>query len=195
MTHETFAVRWPDQFFDPAILSQAYAPLLAEAQHTLRNLFPTHKLAAYSWFERKQPAFILLPLIYLYISQELGPHGITSQHTKLLPQLLLAMEICAILDDCVDQTPMRSGEPSFYQHNGLVVTPSMISTLVSKSLSAQREYPEVYELAAHLYAELGEREMWEHQHRYPAPDIFQQWLQNRYTEARIAGSHAIIVTG
>jgi hypothetical protein len=60
---------------------------------------------------RPQPSYLLLPLMFLATAEQHG--GITERHRAYLPWYMLMMEVCAIIDDTVDRTPLRSGRDSF----------------------------------------------------------------------------------
>jgi hypothetical protein len=176
------SIRWPEQFIDPVVLSKTYISYIFKSQQDLKHLFPGDKLQSYRWFERDQPSFILLPLFFLYLSDHLSPNGITPDHQNILTEIMLNMEICAILDDCIDRTPYRSGGLSFYAAYGIHSTPSFLTVLITKHLAMQANYPSLQSLAGDLLFELSERQLWENEHRYPEFQMFEQWLENRYSE-------------
>lgn len=180
MTNESI-IKWPEQFIDPIVLSRKYAPYIESAQRTLQNQFPTTRLLHYEWFERQQPSFMLLPILYLYVADYL-PAGITLEHEAFLKSIMLTMEVCAVMDDSIDETPYRSGGLSFPGAYGPSATVPFVAVLTTHCLIEHTAHPVLLNLVGTLLADLGERELWEYTHRFPGYAQFERWLDNRYSE-------------
>src|SRR5687767_11651478 len=100
-------------------VESTYRPLLSEAMKQVHEAPIPAELRpffAHVTVENPQPAFILIPLMFLSAAEASG--GITPRHSDALPSLLLSMEVTAIADDTVDRTPMRSGRMSFPRRFG-----------------------------------------------------------------------------
>ncbi|MGZ3461033.1 MAG: hypothetical protein ACXU86_21300, partial [Archangium sp.] len=93
---------------------ESFTLLVEEARRVLHELpVPRALRPFYDTVVRDnpQPSFLLLPLMFLVMAE--GSGGIQARHRRFLPIMMLSMEACAISDDTVDRTPMRSGRPSF----------------------------------------------------------------------------------
>ncbi|MBL8683751.1 MAG: polyprenyl synthetase family protein [Myxococcales bacterium] len=178
-------VHFPDQFQGVFRRTKPrFQPLLAEARAKLRALDVPATVRPYYEFavlDRPQPAFMLLPIMYLATAEQHG--GITERHKALLPSYMLAMELAAVVDDTVDRTPKRSNFLSYPERFCEASAASFSGFLVAKSLEMTAEVaPEVLPLAARLFQAVCATETWELYARYPAVDdvSLRSWLHNRY---------------
>ncbi|HRI71131.1 MAG TPA: polyprenyl synthetase family protein [Polyangium sp.] len=189
-------VKFPDQFRGIfARTKSQFAPMLGEARETLRALpvrtevFPYY---SYGVLEHQQPSFMLLPLMYLSLADHAG--GIGIRHKRHLPWLMLAMEACAILDDTVDETPRRSGRPSYPGRFGAASAASfsafLISTIVEQTATHE---PMVLPLVLDMFKTLCALETWEFGSRYPTVDesTLAHWLDCRYSEVTPAVAYGL----
>ncbi|HEX6902268.1 MAG TPA: polyprenyl synthetase family protein [Thermoanaerobaculia bacterium] len=167
-------------------LSRSYAPLIEEARRELRALpVPDAIRQNYEFIiDRPQPAFILLPLMYLSLADHLG--GITARHRRYLPWQMLAMEIMAVYDDTIDHTPLRSGLPTYQARYGPASAAAFGGFLYSVLVETTAvDAPELLPLLTETFGTLCSLEVWEHQSRYPDISIpsFGAWIRRRNTMA------------
>jgi geranylgeranyl pyrophosphate synthase len=167
-------------------LSRSYAPLIEEARRELRALpVPDAIRQNYEFIiDRPQPAFILLPLMYLSLADHLG--GITARHRRYLPWQMLAMEIMAVYDDAIDHTPFRSGLPTYQARYGPASAAAFGGFLYSVLVEATAAYaPKLLPLLTETFGTLCSLEVWEHQSRYPdiSTPSFAAWIRRRNTMA------------
>jgi Polyprenyl synthetase len=163
---------------------EVFAPLVEDARRVLHALPVPEKLRPFYDTvvrDNPQPSFMLLPLMFLAMAEASG--GIQASHRGFLPIMMLTMEACAIVDDTVDRTPMRSGRPTFSIQFGEASTAPFVSTLVTISTrESARIDPRLSEAAANLFVELYTLQLWERNHIYPTENLYEQWLENRYAE-------------
>jgi hypothetical protein len=178
-------LRYPQHFQGIfACKRESLLPLIEEARRVLHALpIPEALRPCYHAVVRDnpQPSFLLLPLMFLTVAEASG--GIQATHRSFLPFMMLSLEACAIVDDTVDRTPMRSERPSFPMRFGEASTAPFVSTLVS--LIAQetvRLEPRLFASTMRLFSELFSLQLWERHHLYPTEDLFPRWLDNRYRE-------------
>ena len=171
-----------------------YEPLIATARARLAS-HPVPE-ALRPWYtsmiiDNPQPSFLLLPLIFLAVADETG--GITSRHEEYLPVLMLAMEACALMDDTVDRTAMRSDRPTFPQTFGDVSSTPMLAVLLGVIFQeSQRIDARIVRDAGELFTILGSLELWEYHHRYPTDRALSAiWLSNRYAQVTPAVVYAL----
>ena len=168
-----------------------FAPLLEEARAALARLDVHEDLRVpyrYLVADSVQPAYMLLPLLYLALAEELG--GVTARHRAYLPWYLLAMELAALLDDATDCTPMRGGRPSYPQQFGELFTIPTTGFLLSTLLQGTwADVPELGPMTVAFFRSLCSTEMVEHRTRYPAPDQWEKRLAERYGVMHEALSH------
>lgn len=161
-----------------------YLPPLLQARATLNDIHIPETFEpfyAYAVKENPQPSFMLLPLMYLGIADAYT--GINERHHQYLPYIMLMMELCAIMDDTVDRTPMRSSRPTFTQQFGEESATPFSVTLLSLATHATSQHePQLLPSLHMLVSELGSRELWEMHNRYPHHSLFNQWLDNRYAQ-------------
>jgi hypothetical protein len=175
-------------------LSRSYAPLIEEARRELRAL-PVPEVVRQNYqfvIDRPQPSFILLPLMYLSLADQLG--GITERHRRYLPWQMLAKELIAVYDDTIDYTPFRSGLPTYQARYGpasaTVFGGFLQSVLVEKTAACA---PELLPLLTETFETLCSLEVWEHQSRYPDISIpsFAAWIRRRNTMAVQVNSYSL----
>ncbi len=163
---------------------EVFMPLVEEARRVLNNLPVPEKLRPFYDTvvrDNPQPSFMLLPLMFLVMGEASG--GIKPSHRGFLPVMMLSMEACAIVDDTVDRTPMRSGRPTFPINFGEASTTPFVSTLVAiATREAARIDPRLFDATANLFVELYSLQLWEKNNIYPTEDLFERWLENRYGE-------------
>ncbi|PTL78258.1 polyprenyl synthetase family protein [Vitiosangium sp. GDMCC 1.1324] len=163
---------------------ESFTPLVEEARRVLHSLpIPGALRPFYDTVVRDnpQPSFMLLPLMFLTTAEASG--GIQASHREFLPIFMLSMEACAILDDTVDRTPMRSGRPTFPMRFGEASTTPFVSTLIALvAREAARVDPRLLDATMRLFVELHSLQLWERHHIYPTEDLFERWLENRYRE-------------
>ncbi len=163
---------------------EVYAPLVEAARRDLHALaLPDALRPFYDAVVREnpQPSFLLLPLMFLAAAEATG--GVRDEHRRYLPVLLLCMETCAVVDDTVDRTPMRSGRRSFPMRFGETSAAPFVGSLVAVvAREAGRADPALQESTLALFLELYALQLWEHQHLYPRATLFDRWLENRYAE-------------
>ncbi len=163
---------------------EVFAPLVEEARRVLDTLPLPEKLRPFYDTvvrDNPQPSFMLLPLMFLVLGEASG--GIHASHRKFLPVMMLSMEACAIVDDTVDRTPMRSGRPTFPINFGEASTAPFVSTLVAiATREAARIDPRLLDATTNLFVELYSLQLWERNNIYPTENLFDQWLENRYSE-------------
>ncbi|MBA3469823.1 MAG: polyprenyl synthetase family protein [Herpetosiphonaceae bacterium] len=170
-----------------------YEPFIATARQTLASAPIPAVLQP--WYHsmvtaNPQPSFILLPLIFLAVADESG--GITSAHEEYLPVLMLAMEACALMDDTVDRTRMRSDRPTFPETFGDVSSVPMLAALLGVIFQeTQRIDSRILGDLAQLFTLLGSLELWEYHHRYPSDSqTLALWLDHRYAQVTPAVTYA-----
>lgn len=172
---------------------ESLLPLIEEARRALHALPIPETLKPYYHAvvrDNPQPSFLLLPLMYLTVAEASG--GIQAAHRSFLPLMMLSLEACAIVDDTVDRTPMRSERPTFPMRFGEASTAPFVSTLVS--LVAQetvRLEPRLFASTMRLFSELFSLQLWERHHIYPTEDLFERWLDNRYRENTVGVSFGL----
>ncbi len=159
-------------------------PLVEEARRVMHTLpVPERLRPFYDTVVRDnpQPSFMLLPLMFLVMGEASG--GLQATHRKFLPVMMLCMEACAIVDDTVDRTPMRSGRPTFPIHFGEASTTPFVSSLVALATrEAARIDPRLLDATTNLFVDLYAYQLWEKNNIYPTEPLFEQWLENRYGE-------------
>lgn len=194
MSHTVINTHYPTRFRGVfASRRSTYAPHIAAARQRLAA-YPVPE-ALRPWYtymiiDNPQPSFLLLPLMFLAVADDTG--GITPRHEEYLPVLMLAMEACALMDDTVDRTRMRSDRPTFpHQFGDVSATPMLATLLPIITQETARVEPRLIQSVTNLFLELGALELWEYQHRYPADAAaFNQWLTHRYAEVTPAVIYA-----
>jgi len=170
-----------------------FLPYIEEARRVLHALPVPDALRPYFDTivrDNPQPAFLLLPLMYLATAEASG--GIQPSHRRYLPALMLGMEACAISDDTLDRTPMRSGRPTFPMRFSEASSTLFLSTLVALVFGeAGRIDPRLLELTSRFFVELSAHQLWERQHHYPSEDLFGQWLENRYRQSVLGVAYGL----
>ncbi len=165
-----------------------YEPLLEEGRAELRGLpIPNQLRPFYDYVVRDnpQPAFVLMPLMFLAMADAAG--GIGPRHRHFLPTLMLMMEVVAVADDTVDRTPMRSGRASFPGHFDDCSAAPFVGALTALVCERARQCDErTFDLSRRFLIELFSLELWEHHHVYPTLEGFEEWLRHRYRQAAIA---------
>jgi hypothetical protein len=180
---------------------ERFMPLVEEARRVLHTLpVPESLRPFYDTVIRDnpQPSFLLLPLMFLATAEAAG--GIQAAHRGFLPVMMLSMEACAISDDTVDRTPMRSGRPTFPMRFGEASTTPFVSTLIALvAQGAARIDPRLLEVSMNFFVELDACQLWERHNLYPTEELFDQWLDNRYRQsvlgARFGIDPALILHG
>jgi hypothetical protein len=164
-----------------------FTPLIEEARRALHTLpVPGVVRPFYDTVIRDnpQPSFLLLPLMFLATAEASG--GIGDAHRRFLPVLMLSMEACAITDDTVDRTPMRSGRPTFAMRFGEASSTPFVTALTALVTSeSARIDPRLLDVATRFFVELSSRQLWERHNPYPAEEHFARWLDNRYRESEL----------
>lgn len=185
MVKQPLVVQFPDQFQGVFKTTKTrFAPLIGEARAQLRDLRVPEKIQRYYSFavlDRPQPSYMLLPLMFLATAEQHG--GITERHRAYLPWYMLMMEVCAIVDDTVDRTPLRSGRDSFPEHYSDAAAASFGTFLISKIFEKTVEVaPELVPLTARCFEVMFATSTWEIDARYPQAERGQlaAWVQNRY---------------
>jgi len=170
-----------------------YEPFIAAARQKLAH-HPIPQVLQ-PWYHsmitaNPQPSFLLLPLIFLAVADESG--GITPAHEEYLPVLMLAMEACALMDDTVDRTRMRSDRPTFPETFGDVSSTPMLAVLLGVIFQeTQRIDPHILGDLGQLFTVLGALELWEYHHRYPSDSAtLSAWLDQRYAQVTPAVTYA-----
>jgi geranylgeranyl pyrophosphate synthase len=188
-------VQFPDQFQGVFKTTKSrFAPLIAEARTQLRDLKVPDKIQPYYSFavlDRPQPSYMLLPLMFLATAEQHG--GITDRHRAYLPWYMLMMEVCAIVDDTVDRTPLRSGRDSFPEHYSDAAATAFGTFLISKVFEKTVEVaPELVPLTARCFEVMFATSTWEIDARYPAvePAQLAAWVRNRYETVEPFISHS-----
>lgn len=170
-----------------------YAPLLEAARAETAALAVPRGLRPYLDYvvrENPQPSFMLLPLMFLMTAEATG--GVREVHRRCMPVLLLAMEALAVADDTVDRTMLRSGRPTFPARFGERSTVPFAASMVSLVTGqAYRVDPRALEHLSRLFLFLCADELWESQNLYPAPDVFERWLENRYAQS-VEGAASVL---
>jgi geranylgeranyl pyrophosphate synthase len=165
-----------------------YEPLLEEGRAELRGLpIPRQLSPFYDYVVRDnpQPAFVLMPLMFLAMADAAG--GIGPRHRQFLPTLMLMMEAVAVADDTVDRTPMRSGRASFPGRFDDCSSAPFVGALTALVCERARQCDErAFDLSRRFLVELFALELWEHQNVYPSHEGFEEWLRHRYRQAAIA---------
>lgn len=165
-----------------------YEPLVEEGRAALRGLpIPAELRPFYDYVVRDnpQPAFVLMPLMFLAMADAAG--GIGPRHRQFLPTLMLMMEVVAVADDTVDRTPMRSGRASFPGRFDDCSSAPFVGALTALVCERARQCDEhAFDLSRRFLVELYSLELWEHHHVYPTLDGFGEWLERRYRQAAIA---------
>ncbi|NUO49329.1 MAG: hypothetical protein HOV80_10780 [Polyangiaceae bacterium] len=163
--------------------SKRYLPLLEDARATLRE-YPVPDFIRDDYLSivegRAQPAFILFPLMYLDLADATG--GLTERQRAYLPWQMLAMELIALYDDTVDQTPQRSGAPTYTHQHGPAAATALSGFLFGTLVERTAEVvPELSALLTKAFENLCARGLWEHQSRYPevSVDSFAAWMRKR----------------
>jgi hypothetical protein len=172
-----------------------YRALLEDARDELRALavpevVREHYLSAV--VSRPQPAFMLLPIMYLALADAAG--GITERHRAYLPWQMLTMELIALYDDTVDHTPSRSNRPTYPHRHGAASAAALsgflYSTLVDRTLLV---LPAALPLLTRLFENLCALEVWEHAARYPAISVasFEAWTRHRCDAVAPVNAYAL----
>jgi hypothetical protein len=165
----------------------SFTPLIEEARRVLDALpVPGALRPFYDTVIRDnpQPSFLLLPLMFLATAEASG--GIRPAHRGFLPVLMLSMEACAVADDTVDRTPMRSGRPSFaMRFSEVSCTPFVGALIALLSNEAARVDPRLLDVTSRFFVEVSALQLWERHHPYPTEDLFARWLENRYRQSVI----------
>lgn len=189
------AVRFPERFrgiFESR--SRSFASLLEEARELLQAQ-PVPEVVRFHYdyvMLAPQPSFMLLPLMYLELAAKTGAIG--ERHRNYLPWVMLAMELSAVLDDTVDQTPRRSGRDTYPQRFGPCSSAPFCCFLLNLLISRTRETaPEVLPLVSGLFETLCTLEIWEFEKCYPALDtaVCHHWLQRHYDEVTPAIAYGL----
>lgn len=163
----------------------SFTPLVEEARRVLHALpVPSALRPFYDTVIRDnpQPSFLLLPLMFLATAEASG--GLRPAHRDFLPFMMLGMEACAIADDTVDRTPMRSGRPSFAMRFSEASSTPFVGALIALvSSEAARIDPRLLDVTTRFFVELSSLQLWERHHPYPTEDLFERWLANRYRQS------------
>lgn len=161
-----------------------FTPFIEEARRVMNDLrVPAALRPFYDTVVRDnpQPSFLLLPLMFLKMAEDSG--GIQAAHRRFLPIFMLCLEACAIVDDTVDRTPMRSGRLSVPMRLGEANTAPFVSSLVALvARESARVDPRLFEATMHLLIEMHSLQLWEGHNTYPSEELFGQWLENRYRQ-------------
>jgi hypothetical protein len=194
MSKDLVALQYPKLFQGVfARRREVYIPLVEEARRSLHSLpVPEALRPFYDTVVRDnpQPSFMLLPLMFLAMAESSG--GIQPVHRRFLPVLILTMEVCAIVDDTVDRTPMRSGRRTFALRFGEPSTTPFVGSLIALAAQeAARVDPSLLDSTMRLFTELYALQMWERQHLYPNAGLFSHWLDNRYRENTLGVSFGL----
>jgi hypothetical protein len=187
------AVRFPERLrgiFERR--RNAFAALLAEARKRLQaQPVPAPVRCHYDYVVlAPQPAFMPLPLVYLELATQSGPLG--ARHKDYLPWLMLALELCGVLDDTVDQTARRSGRDTYPWRYGPCSSAPLCCFLLNLLTARTRETaPELLPLVGSLFETQCALKVWEFEKCYPAVDAASchRWLQRRYDEVTPAVSY------
>lgn len=163
---------------------ECFTPIVEEARrvmHELRVPEPLRPFYDTVVRDNPQPSFLLLPLMFLKMAEDSG--GIQAAHRRFLPVFMLCLEACAIVDDTVDRTPMRSGRLSVPMRLGEANTAPFVSSLVALvARESARVDLRLFEATMHLFIEMHALQLWEGHNTYPPEELFGQWLQNRYRQ-------------
>lgn len=166
---------------------ESYTPLIEQARRALNEAsMPTEIRPFYDYVVRDnpQPSFMLLPLMFLAIADSSG--GMTARHRKFLPALILALEACAVADDTVDRTPMRSGRKTFPLRFGESSSTPFAGALIAMvAAEGRRIDPRAFEWTMRFFVELFSYELWERHNVYPVDTsaaVLEQWLDRRYRQ-------------
>ena len=174
-------------------VESAYRPLIEEGLRAIYNLPVPAELRSFFdhiTVESTQPSFMLVPLMFLAAAEASG--GITKRHIDALPTMLLTMEVTAVADDTVDRTPMRSGRMTFVRRFGDASSTPFTGALVALiAKEAKRCPPEVTDAVLSYVLEIFSMFLWERANTYPQRALFEEWLQHRYAETRVAAEIAI----
>jgi hypothetical protein len=172
---------------------ESFIPLVEEARRVLHTLpVPAPLRPFYDTVIRDnpQPSFLLLPLLFLATAEASG--GIQAKHRSFLPVFMLSMEACAIADDTVDRTPMRSGRLSFPLRFGETSSTPFVSSLVALvAQESARIDPRVLDLTMGFFVELFACQLWERHNLYPPEDLYERWLANRYRQSVLGAFFAL----
>jgi geranylgeranyl pyrophosphate synthase len=178
-------IAFPDRFdglFGQRALK--YAPLLRQARKELAEWpVPRGFEEQYaSILSLKQPSFMLLPLMYLYVAEATGE--IRESHRSFLPVTMLAMEAAAVADDTVDGSATRSGEPTFPARWGVPSSAPCMALLTSMiAQKTARSFATLVEPTMALISNLAAAELQELRERYPCRADFDAAMQTRYRQA------------
>jgi geranylgeranyl pyrophosphate synthase len=171
----------------------SYVPLVEDARRALhQSTVPGEMRPFFDYVVRDnpQPSFLLLPLLFLASADTTG--GITMEHRRYLPVLMLAMEIVAIADDTVDRTPVRSGRPTFPARFGEgSSTPFAGALLAMVAERARRIDARIFDITMRFFVDLFANELWERQNLYPPPETFERWLDHRYRQSAAGAAFAL----
>lgn len=194
MNKDLVTLQYPQMFQGVfARRREVFVPLVEDARRSLHTLpVPEALRPFYDTVVRDnpQPSFMLLPLMFLATAEASG--GIQAVHRRFLPVLLLTMEICAIVDDTVDRTPMRSGRRTFALRFGEPSTTPFVGSLIALAAQeAARVEPHLLGATMNLFTELYALQIWERQHLYPNEALFARWLDNRYRENTLGVSFGL----
>ncbi len=166
---------------------ESYTPLIEQARCALDEAsVPSELRPFYDYVVRDnpQPSFMLLPLMFLAIADASG--GITARHRKFLPPLMLALEACAVSDDTIDRTPMRSGRETFPLRFGeSSATPFAGALIAMVAEQGRRIDPRAFNWTMRFFVELFSYELWERHNIYPVDTstaVLEQWLDRRYRQ-------------
>ena len=162
-----------------------HAPLLAGALAAIRALPVGDDLRpalAYQCWENPQPSFILFPLMFIATAEATG--GITQRHVDFLPTIMMFSELLAVADDTVDRTARRSGRETFARRFGDASALPLAAALASLVLAdARRADARVFDAVASYLPRFFGLELWERDHAFPKPALFEAWLEHRYAQA------------
>lgn len=165
-------------FGEPAL---KYRSLLEEARSELRAWPVPGEFSSFyqAIVRRAQPSFLLAPLVFLEVANACG--GITERHVNFLPVVMLAMEAVAVVDDTIDSSATRSGEPTFPQRWGSRSSASCLTVLTS--LIAQKSYFEesrIFDIVMEFMKDMAAKELLELHELFPGPDDFGSVLTRRH---------------
>ncbi len=187
-------IRFPQKFQGIFQRSQAsFAPHLQGARRLLNQLnipAPLQHVWDYVVVDNPQPSFILLPLLYLSLAEQLG--GITPAHQRALPVIMLTMEAVAVMDDTVDIASRRSERATVPARFGVTqATPiATILTATVAELAVQID-PRLVQPTMNFLRELGSLQIWEVEHSYPEQTDWDEWMHHRYRQGQIATEFAL----
>ena len=187
-------IRFPQKFQGIFKRSQAsFAPHLQVARKLLNSLnipAPLQHVWDYVVVDNPQPSFILLPLLYLSLAEQLG--GITPAHQRALPVIMLTMEAVAVMDDTVDIASRRSERATVPARFGVTqATPIATSLTATIAELAVEIDPRLVQPTMNFLRELGALQIWEVEHSYPEQAEWDEWMQQRYRQGQIATEFAL----